>query len=78
VYGLSNATYLDPIIWPKVASGKKLLMDAVNDAIAEEWDEEQLVEKLYGVLSLDTLPAQEGRGVEESMPQMRKSIFIPP
>jgi uncharacterized protein with NRDE domain len=78
VYGLSNATYLDPIVWPKVASGKKLLMDAVNDAIAEGWDEEQLVEKLYGVLSMDTLPAQEGRGFEESMPQMRKSIFIPP
>jgi uncharacterized protein with NRDE domain len=77
VYGLSNQSYMDPVTWPKIASGKKLLMATVNDAIAEGWDEEQLVEKLYSVLSTDTLPAQDGKSFEESLSQLRKSIFIP-
>jgi uncharacterized protein with NRDE domain len=78
VYGLSNTSYMDPITWPKVATGKELLADAVDSAITEGWDEEQLVEKLYSVLSTDTLPVQKGQGFEEYVPQMRKSIFIPP
>jgi uncharacterized protein with NRDE domain len=76
-YGLSNTSYMDPITWPKIVTGKELLSDAVDDAIAEEWDEEQLVERLYSVLSTDTLPVQNGQSFEECVPQMRKSIFIP-
>jgi uncharacterized protein with NRDE domain len=78
VYGLSNTSYMDPITWPKVASGKKMLSNAVNEAVAEGWDEEQLVEKLYSLLSTDTLPAQKGQDFEGYIPHLRKSIFIPP
>lgn len=78
VYGLSNTSYMDPVTWPKIATGKKLLADAVDHAIAEGWGEEQLVEKLYDLLSTDTLPVQNGQDFEQCIPQLRKSIFIPP
>ena len=78
VYGLSNTHYMDPITWPKLATGKKLLADIIDNSIVEGWDEEQLVEKLYSLLSTNTLPAQSGLDFEGYITHLRKSIFIPP
>jgi uncharacterized protein with NRDE domain len=78
VYGLSNASYTDPVEWQKVSSGKALLTNAVNEAVAGGWDENQLVESLYGLLSTDTMPPQNDQSFEEYLSQLRESIFIPP
>jgi uncharacterized protein with NRDE domain len=78
VYGLSNASYTDPTEWQKVSIGKTLLRNAIHEAVADGWDEDQLVESLYGVLSTNTMPAQNGQSFEEYLSQLRKSIFIPP
>lgn len=78
VYGLSNASYTDPVEWQKVSSGKTLLKNAISDAVAGGWDEDQLLESLYSVLSTDTMPPQNGQSFEAYLYQLRKSIFIPP
>ncbi|KAF3349182.1 Choline transport protein [Verticillium dahliae VDG2] len=78
VYGLSNTSYLDPDAWPKVEDGKRLVREAVEQAVAEDLDEEALTEKLFGVLGTDTLPApRPGQGFAEYIPQLKHSIFIP-
>jgi len=77
VYGLSNSSYADPIAWPKIEMGKKKLLEAVERVVENGEGEEELVEKLYSVLDIDTLPEQNGESFEEYLYQLRKSIFIP-
>ncbi|KAM0277640.1 hypothetical protein ACHAQH_005668 [Verticillium albo-atrum] len=78
VYGLSNTSYHDPETWPKVAEGKRLVKEAVEEAVAKGLDEEALAEKLFGVLDTDTLPPpRPGQGFAEYIPQLKHSIFIP-
>lgn len=78
VYGLSNTSYNDPVAWPKVESGKKLLLEVVHEAVARGWKEDQLVQSLFGVLNTDTLPVQDGNSFEDYIIHLKKSIFIPP
>jgi uncharacterized protein with NRDE domain len=78
VYGLSNTFYKDPVAWPKIELGKKLLLDAVNDAVTSNWEEDQLVQRLFDVLDTDSLPITDGHSFEQYIPQLKKSIFIPP
>ncbi|KAJ8070107.1 hypothetical protein OCU04_000501 [Sclerotinia nivalis] len=78
VYGLSNTSYDDPITWPKIKSGKEKVLDVVEEVVRNGLGEEELVEKLYAVLDIDTLPKQDdSQDFEEYIYQLRKSIFIP-
>lgn len=76
-YGLSNTHYDDPDTWPKIKMGKEKVLEVVGEAVEKGLGEEDLVNKLYGVLDIDTLPRQEGEDFEEYIYQLRKSIFIP-
>ena len=76
VYGLSNTSYDDPLTWPKVQNGKEKLLEVVEEAAAAEMGEEELVEKLYGILDLDTLPALEGTDFQSHLVNLKHSIFI--
>jgi uncharacterized protein with NRDE domain len=77
VYGLSNTVYDDPVTWPKVKMGKEKVMEVIDDVVKNGLGEEDLVNKLYAVLDIDTLPEQKGQDFEEYIYQLRKSIFIP-
>lgn len=77
VYGLSNTSFYDPVVWPKVENGKSLLQSVVQESVALGLGEEDLVAKLFDVLDTDTLPAQNGEGFDEFLLQLKMSIFIP-
>jgi len=77
VYGLSNTWYTNPEVWPKVRMGKEKVLQVVEEVVAGELAEEELVEKLWEVLDTDTLPKREGADFEEYIEELRKSIFIP-
>lgn len=77
VYGLSNTSYEDPETWPKVKLGKEKLLEAVEEVVAADSGEEELVDKLFAVLDTNTLPEQEGQEFEQYIPELRRSIFIP-
>jgi uncharacterized protein with NRDE domain len=77
VYGLSNTSYDDPEIWPKVKIGKEKLLEAIDQVVEADLGEEEMVEKLYSVLDTDTLPEENGQDFEEFIWQLRKSVFIP-
>ncbi|KAF4636300.1 hypothetical protein G7Y89_g1773 [Cudoniella acicularis] len=77
VYGLSNTHYDDPEIWPKVKIGKEKVLEVVDEVVEARLGEEDLVNKLYAVLDMDTLPEQDGQDFEEYIYHLRKSIFIP-
>jgi uncharacterized protein with NRDE domain len=78
VYGLSNTSYDDPITWPKIKIGKEKLVEVIEKAVKAGLGEEDLVEKLYSVLDINTLPEQDGDDFEAYIYQLRKSVFIPP
>jgi len=78
VYGLSNTSYDDPITWPKVSMGKEKILQVVQEAVETGISEEELVNKLYGILDTDTLPKQApDQDFEDYIFQLRHSIFIP-
>jgi uncharacterized protein with NRDE domain len=77
VYGLSNTSFLDPIVWPKVELGKKKLLQAIDESVAEASSEDEFVRKLFDILDTDTLPPPNGQSFDEFIFQLRKSIFIP-
>jgi uncharacterized protein with NRDE domain len=77
VYGLSNTSYSDPNVWPKVQMGKEMVLDVVENVVEHGLGEEELISKLYDVLDTDTLPPQNGRDFEEYILELKKSIFIP-
>lgn len=77
VHGLSNSTYGDP--WPKVTMGMTLLRTAIEESIEAKETENDLVERFFNLLSVNTLPArQRGDSIETYMRKLRESIFIPP
>lgn len=78
VYGLSNTSYDDPVIWPKVKLGKEKLLDVVESAVANDLEEQDLIAKLFELLDIDTMPKLKGDDIQEHMRQLRHSIFIPP
>jgi uncharacterized protein with NRDE domain len=74
---LSNAAYGDRS-WPKVVNGEKWTQDAIRDSLAANETREQLVERLLGVLSTDTMPRQkENEEWDMYLNQLRHSIFVP-
>lgn len=75
-HGLSNSLFDNP--WPKVKLGKALLEDAVEKAVKENVGEGELVERLLGILSHDTLPALDGgASYHAQLEALRHSVFIP-
>jgi uncharacterized protein with NRDE domain len=76
VYGLSNTSFLDPETWPKVRMGREKVLDVVKEVVEGGLGEQELVDKLFGVLDSDTLPPQKGEDFEEYIYQLRHSIFI--
>lgn len=77
VYGLSNTLYDDPHTWPNVESGKELIKGVIDEAIARDLSQEELVEKLFSVLDTDTLPKDENMTLAEYVAILKHSIFIP-
>lgn len=75
--GLSNAAFGDKS-WHKVAHGERLVHEAVAESIKAAESEDQLVTRLLGVLSTDTLPRkQDGASLETYIKELRNSIFVP-
>ncbi|OTB00262.1 hypothetical protein M426DRAFT_324412 [Hypoxylon sp. CI-4A] len=75
-YGLSNAVYTEPATWEKINIGKKLMKDAIQEAVNEDMNEEDLVNRLFKVLDHDTLPLEPKMTFQEHMNALRRSVFI--
>lgn len=78
VCALSNTCYGDDEGWPKLENGKRLLAEAVASAVEEGVGEEELTERLFGVLDTDTLIRNPDTSFEEAINSLKNSIFIPP
>ena len=75
--GLSNSAFANSS-WPKVLSGEELLSQAIEDSISHHGSRGRLIEDLFQILSVDTLPKRPKGSVWESyVKELRKSIFIP-
>ena len=75
--GLSNSTFADRS-WPKVLSGEELLSQAIEDSVSHHGSKTRLIEDLFQLLNVDTLPKKlTGMGWESHFKELRKSIFIP-
>ncbi|KAK3292434.1 NRDE protein-domain-containing protein [Chaetomium fimeti] len=79
VYGLSNAIYLEQsgenkeTLWPKIRDGKELL----SRAVAAGGSEEELIASLFKILDTDNFPSEHTINLEEVIPLLKNSIFIP-
>lgn len=79
VCALSNACYGDDgEKWPKLDDGKQMLGEIITEAIKKNLNEEQLVEKLFGLLDHDRLPRHLGMDLMGYVNELKHSIFIPP
>ncbi|KAK0709904.1 NRDE protein-domain-containing protein [Lasiosphaeria miniovina] len=81
-YGLSNAIYQDEkveqdLIWPKVRRGTELLSQVIADKASEGKEEDELVEDLFKILDEDRFPQNHILDLEEGIPLLKHSIFIP-
>lgn len=76
-WGLSNSLFCEP--WPKVKKGEEMLAEAVDTAVKEGKNEDELLGSLFGVLSFDTLPNLDRDNVSyhTQMESLRHSIYIP-
>ncbi|KAH8732448.1 NRDE protein-domain-containing protein [Phaeosphaeriaceae sp. PMI808] len=76
-HALSNAAYGDRS-WPKVVNGEAWTQQAIKESVAANEDRNQLVQRLLGVLSIDTMPRQkENEEWDMYLNQLRHSIFVP-
>ncbi|KAI1400120.1 DUF833-domain-containing protein [Hypoxylon fuscum] len=75
-YGLSNAVYAEPAKWEKINIGKKLMKEAIQEAVDKELNEEELIDQLFGVLDNDTLPLEPNMTFQQHMDALRQSVFI--
>ncbi|QIW95078.1 hypothetical protein AMS68_000596 [Peltaster fructicola] len=77
-HGLSNSHYGD-LTWPKVVHGEMLLKQAITANVSRGDSKEKLIQSLFDVLCVDTLPKrQEGETWVSFVRQLRNSILIPP
>jgi len=76
-FGLSNTIYVEPPTWPKIKRGKQLLEEAIQDAVEEDPDEEELMERLFALLEDDTMPLRPGMSMQEHMDALRETVFVP-
>ena len=78
--GLSNAAFADRT-WTKVTRGEEMLKAAIaEDAQKNRKEQPQgFIERLFGILSNDTLPRSPagGAGLAGYLKELRNSIFIP-
>jgi uncharacterized protein with NRDE domain len=75
-----NAAEEDTDSWKKVTDGERLMDTALKESQEAGETEEQLIRRLLGVLSTDTLPRDESRdegGLETYTNQLRNTIFVP-
>ena len=76
--GLSNAAFANRS-WPKVLRGEELLASVIQSHAVRKFQQANLIEDLFHVLSDDTLPKKsKGMGWDGYVKELRKSIFIPP
>jgi uncharacterized protein with NRDE domain len=74
---LSNAAYGDRS-WPKVVNGEKWTQEAIEESAKKGESRGQLVQRLLGILSTDTMPRQkENEEWDMYLNQLRHSIFVP-
>ncbi|KAL2823835.1 NRDE protein-domain-containing protein [Aspergillus cavernicola] len=67
-------------LWKKISLGETLTSQAIPTSLQEHEDEDSLIERLFSVLSTDTLPripGEEGVAAEKYLGLLRESIFIP-
>lgn len=87
-YGLSNAIYIDPEtapsnpsedeqIWPKVSDGVEMLTTAAMSSDSHSTSEDKLIDSLYKILDTDNFPLSHDIDLEEGIPLLKHSIFIP-
>lgn len=76
-HALSNAAYGDRS-WPKVVNGEAWTEAAIKESVAAHESRDQLVKRLLGLLSTDTMPRQkENEAWDMYLNQLRHSIFVP-
>ncbi|KAF2144965.1 uncharacterized protein K452DRAFT_305917 [Aplosporella prunicola CBS 121167] len=77
-HALSNSHYGDAS-WPKVVSAERLTAEAAIASAAAGESKEELMERLFAILSIDTMPRQKhGEEWDVYLGQLRNSILIPP
>ncbi|THX85742.1 DUF833-domain-containing protein [Aureobasidium pullulans] len=77
IQGLSNSHFGDRT-WPKVVEGEKRLQNTIEEHVAAGSNKQDLLNALFEILSLDTLPRRKhGQDWETYVYQLRNSIFIP-
>lgn len=76
-HGLSNSHFGD-LSWPKVVHGEQLLKQLVHSHVVRDSSKEDLIDRLFDLLSIDTLPRQkQGEDWETYIGQLRNSIMVP-
>jgi len=76
-HALSNAAYGDRS-WPKVVNGERWTQKAIEESLAAGESRDQLVQRLLGVLSTDTMPRKkDNEGWDMYLSQLRHSVFVP-
>lgn len=76
---LSNTGFEDRS-WEKVVAGERLMEEAIAAHLreGEREGEDELIQRLLGVLSVDTLPRlEDGAELEDYIEHLPKSIFVP-
>jgi len=77
IHGISNSHFGD-LTWPKVVHGEALLRQLIHSHTVRESTEEDLIIRLFDLLSIDTLPRmQQGEDWNNYIRQLRNSIFVP-
>lgn len=82
-YGLSNTTYVDSsvdneaVVWPKIRDGIEMLNNAVAATSGSESTEKELIDSLFEILDVDKFPSDHTIDLEEGLPLLKNSIFIP-
>jgi uncharacterized protein with NRDE domain len=76
-HALSNAANGDRS-WPKVVNAETWTQTAIQESLAANESRDQLVKRLLGVLTTDTMPRKkENEDWDMYLNQLRHSVFIP-
>lgn len=77
IYGLSNTHFSDET-WPKVINGRNELLKTVQEHAAAGEGKQELLDRLFAVLRIDTLPPRvDNEELQEYFKQLRNSIYVP-
>lgn len=78
--GLSNTSFGDRT-WPKVVDGETLMLEAIQENMANDGTEEDLIKGFMRLLSEDALTKtglHAGAGLETYIFELRNTILVPP